>query len=238
MTTENANDPDLSPTPLIPYINILSHMKSIKPNLLLIFVFLLAGAGCNAPPLYEKHAREFLQQQGVSAEIISRLTQRKRLAPAEVQQLAQYENVAVLHLLGANAGTPPAIISRLAGHRNFEVRTGIAVNPNTPLELLLSLREPGKYTTLNDMLARNPQLSPALLQEMYKNGETGFVSLGLNPNCPPEIMREIARKGNEIDRAWLARNPNLPPDLVQQLAQDESKLVRDYLHSSPNFRSK
>lgn len=214
-------------------------MKRIKPNLLILTLVVLLGSfGCNAPPLYEKHAREFLQQQGVSAEIISKLTQRKRLELAEAQQLAQYDNIAVLHLLGENAGTPPAIISQLAGHKNFEVRTGIAVNPNTPIELLLSLREPGKYTTLNDTLARNPQLSTAVLRDMYKNGETGYVSLSLNPNCPPDIMREIARKGNEIDRAWLAKNPNLPPDLVKQLAQDESKLVRDYLQSNPNVRTK
>lgn len=88
-------------------------MKHIKPTLLiLVFTSLLASIGCNAPPLYEKNAREFLQQQGVSAEIISRLTQRKRLVPAEVEQLAQYENIAVLHLLGANAGTPQAIINQ------------------------------------------------------------------------------------------------------------------------------
>ncbi|MCW8964571.1 MAG: hypothetical protein OQL16_12305 [Gammaproteobacteria bacterium] len=209
-------------------------------NRIHLFVVLILGLtiiGCNAPPLYNKNAREFLQEQGFEKDVISKLTTRQPLDAGIAEQLSQYENINVLHLLGANPGTPPYIIDRLAKHEHFEVRTGVATNPNAPLELLLSFRSKGEYTSVNNALARNPRLSPSTIWEMYENGEAGHVSFGLNPNCPPKLMRIIANEGNETARAWLATNRNLTGDVMQKLAQDESKLVRNYLARNSTYKN-
>jgi hypothetical protein len=214
-------------------------MPDMKPPRLSVLLLLLAtlsgGFSCNEPPLYERRAREFLQKQGTPSDIIDKLTKREPLEPAVAEQLSRYGNVAVLHLIGENPGTPLTIIDTLSRHNNFEVRSGVAINPNASLDLLLHLRTPGKYTTVNGMLARNPRLPQTVLWEMHRNGEASLMSLGLNPNCPPELMREIAAKGDEIDRAWLATNPNLPEDVAQRLAQDKSQLVRNYFEMNPKY---
>ena len=208
-------------------------MKPPKP-IVLLFLFALF-AGCNEPPLYEKHAREFLRTQGISNDIIEKLTARQPLEPDVAEQLLRYENVGVLHLLAANPGTPQAIIDRLARHKNFEVRTGVASNPNVSLDLLLSLRTPGKYTTVNAVIARNPRLPQAIIWEMHKNGEAGYLYFGMNPNCPADLMREIGAKGDWLARGWLAQNPNLPEDVVQKLARDKREDVRMRLTFNPNL---
>ncbi len=190
---------------------------------------------CNTPPLYQSKARAFLQRQGIPSETVEKLTLRQPLDPATAERLSRYDNVAVLHLVGANPGTPVALIERLAKHENFEVRTGVAVNPAAPLDVLLSLRTSGAYTTVNHALARNPRLPHTVLMEMYRDGEAGAGSFAMNPNCPPELMRRIAAAGDEIERAWLATNPNLPEDLARRLAEDESRLVRDHFSTNPTY---
>ena len=67
--------------------------------------------------------------------------------------------------------TPLPLLSKLAQDERSEVRTGVAMNPNTPVELLVKLREPGHYSTVNAALVRNQKLPPALLQDMYNHHE-------------------------------------------------------------------
>jgi hypothetical protein len=203
-------------------------------------VFLLVlgiGAGCspNEPAQYPQQARQFLWKQGVSDKVIDKLTKGVPLESSEVEQLSKHENIAVLHLLAANPGTPLGIVGRLCRHDDSEVRSGVAANPNAPTEILLNLRSAGKYTTVNTMLARNPRIPQAMLREMHQNREALLSSFAMNPNCPPDVMKKIATKGDEVDRAWLAANPNLPPDLAQQLAQDKSPMVRVWFGNNPTY---
>ena len=62
-----------------------------------------------------------------------KLTRHKVLTAAEVARLQDFDNIAVKHLLGTNLGTPAELLGTLAKHSNFEVRTGVASNPKTPL---------------------------------------------------------------------------------------------------------
>lgn len=201
---------------------------------------LLAAAACtvNAPPLYEARARAFLEKRGVAADLIARLEERRPLRAAEAHALARYDDVAVLHLVGNNAGTPREVLERLSRHVDFEVRTGVAYNASAPLELLLPLRTPGQYSTVNETLARNPRLPQELLREMVRNGEAQRVSLAMNPNCPREIMAEIAASGNDLERTWLAANPGLPPELVRRLEADPLELVRRRLAENPASKNR
>lgn len=160
------------------------------------------------------------------------------MEPDVAEHLSYYENVGVLHLVGANPGTPPSVIERLAKHANFEVRTGVAGNPNAPLDLLLSMRTVGKYTTVNGVIAGNPRLPQAIMWEMLRNGEAEPYSFASNPNCPPELMRTIAAEGDYVARITLASNPNIPEDVAQKLSQDKTESVRNILASNPRYGRK
>lgn len=199
------------------------------------FLLSLCLVACNAPPLYGKNAEEFLGQQGESAELVAALIRHKPIGAADAQRLAAYENIAVKHLVGANPGTPVGLLEQLARHKNFEVRTGVAVNQKTPLDTLLGMRTPGKYTTVNSMLARNPKIPADVLWEMQRGGEAGLLSLGLNPSSPPDLLRIVAKQGTALDRTWLATNPSLPEDVMLALAQDPDELVRKYLAGNRNL---
>ncbi|NNE04145.1 MAG: hypothetical protein HKO64_10470 [Xanthomonadales bacterium] len=202
---------------------------------ILFFLLALCLAACNAPPLYGKNAEEFLKQKGEPAELIEALKRRRPIEESDAQRLAAYGNVAVKHLVGANPGTPVSLLVALSRHEDSEVRTGVAVNENTPLDALLSMRTRGVYTTVNSMLARNPKIPVEILWEMQRFQEASLLDLGLNPASPPDLLRTVAKKGTSLDRTWLATNPSIPEDVMLDLAQDPDELVRQYLARNRNL---
>lgn len=90
-------------------------MFTTKPAILAatLGVCILAP-GCNTPPQYERDARSFLLKRGVSSGVIRRLIRREPLYAADVDALSQYQNVAVLHLLGANPSATERILRNLS----------------------------------------------------------------------------------------------------------------------------
>jgi hypothetical protein len=198
----------------------------------------LTLGACNGPPLYESRAAEFLHEHGVEEDLIQRLVNRREISADEADRLATFGNIPVLHLIASNPGTSKTLLYRLAKHSSFEVHTGIVSNPSAPLELVLSFRTPGRYTTVNDSMARNPNLPAKLLLEMYNQREIGRVSPALNPNCPPELMWRIYEEGRSTDRAWLATNPNLPAALMATLESSSDKVVKDYLKTNPSYKKR
>ncbi len=187
---------------------------------------LLTGCTFNAPPMYERNAREFLQAQGVEAGLIEKLTSHAILTGAEVAQLQGYDNVGVQHLIGENLGTPRELLAALANHPDFEVRTGVAANPKTPMAVLLSLRVPRRYDTVNWALSSNPMLPQKLLREIYNTGEADVYGLASNPNLPEDLMRAIDNKGDWLAQSTLARNPHLPRDLLDKYLASDTPAVR------------
>ena len=198
-------------------------------------VLLLTGCTLNAPPMYERNAGEFLQAQGVEAALIEKLTNHEILTGAEVAQLQGYDNVAVQHLLGVNLSTPPELLTALANHPDFEVRTGVAANPKTPMAALLSLRVPGRYETVNSALSSNPMLPQKLLREMYNTGEAGVYGLASNPNLPEDLMRAIDKRGDWLAQSTLASNPHLPRDLLDKYLASDTPAVRGSARGNAQF---
>ena len=203
---------------------------------------LLTGCPLNTPPMYGRDAREFLQAQGVEAALIEKLTKYEILTGADVAQLQGYDDVAVKHLLGENLGTPPELLTALANHPNFEVRTGVAANPKTPMAVLLSLRVPRRYDTVNLALSSNPMLPQKLLREMYNTGEADVYGLARNPNLPEDLMRAIDKKGDWLAHSALATNPRLPRDLLDKYLASGDPGVRagaeSYAQINPRYNKR
>jgi hypothetical protein len=211
----------------------------MKQLMIIVSVALLiVGCTANAPPMYENDARKFLRDQGVEADLIKKLTSYNDiLTDSEVERLQYYENVAVKHLLGRNLGTPPELLAALAKHPHFEVRTGVASNPKTPLPVLLSLRVKGRYDTVNTALATNPMLPQSVLREMYNAKEGSEDRFAENPNLPEDLIRAIDKNAGflNMNRTYLASNPKLPRDLLDKYLADKDEVVRAHARSNPQI---
>ena len=210
-------------------------LEMMRLLILVSVVSLLVGCPVNTPPMYSRNARAFLLAQGVEAALVKKLTDHEILTDAEVERLQDYDNVAVKHLLGANLGTPPELLTALAKHPNFEVRTGVATNPKAPLAVLLSLRVPGRYDTVNLALSRNPMLPQKLLREMYNTGESDVLGLAMNPNLPEDLMRAIDKTGDSHARSTLARNARLPRDLLDKYLADATPTIHSSAQVNPQI---
>lgn len=200
------------------------------------FISIALIVSCNTPPLYQTHARNFLESKGIERGLIDRIVDIRTLQEEEALLISRFNNIAVLHLLAANPTIPQQLLEKLAATSNEEIRWGAALNPHTPLEMLLKWRTVKQYSTINEYLARNPNLPASVLREMYDNKEAGLAGIGLNPNCPSDLMGKIATHGSETDRAWLATNPNIDSQLMVRLENDPSLVVRSYLNMNPTYK--
>jgi hypothetical protein len=193
-------------------------------------------AACNSPPLYQTRAQQFLERKGVPQATITRLIQRQPLAADEAARLEGLRDAAVGHLLASNPGIPAEMILRLSADSDVEVRWGTAYNPRTPVARLLALRDAGKYSTMNEHLARNPALPREVMVAMYRGGEANKVAFAMNPGLSEDLMRDIANTGDELARIWLAGNPSLPPELMETLERDLAEGVRRSLEQNPAWK--
>ncbi len=191
---------------------------------------------CNSPPLYRSRAEDFLQAQEMEPDLISRLTDGNPLESSEIERLLAFGNMAVTHLVAANTSTPEPVLRQLAKHRNREVRIGVAINEAAPLEVLLDLRSPGRYSTVGCALARNSRVPQKVLVEMYRRGEATLSCFANNRRCPRTVMVEIVRKGDGVARTGLAINPGLPPDLYREMRKIPSDRVQGYLDANPAYK--
>ncbi len=194
--------------------------------------------GCflaNSPPFYGRDARSYLTSKGEDSKIIQKLIEYVPLTKDEAEILFKYNDIAVLHLLGSNQGTPVYILEKLSDHCNFEVRTGVASNENAPLPLLLKLRTKNRYTTENLVLSENPAIPKDILREMYHNNETSLWGLAANPNCPEEIMILAAKSNDWMDRSSIGSNHNIPIELFDILKNDTDSLNLLHLTSNPKI---
>ena len=89
----------------------------------------------------------------------------------------------------------------------------IAEDPNTSPEILKeTLKNDNKY--LAGIAAKNPNCPPEALAEVLKKGENDYISqCAANvPNCPPEALAGVLNRGKNDEVSWYAaRNPNCPP---------------------------
>jgi hypothetical protein len=193
-------------------------------------------AACNSPPLYQTRAQQFLEKKGVPQATITRLVQRQPLTVDEAARLEGLRDAAVGHLLASNPGIPAEMILRLSMDSDVEVRWGTAYNPRTPVARLLAMRDAGKYSTMNEHLARNPALPREVMVAMYRGGEANKVAFAMNPGLPEELMRDIANTGDELARIWLAGNPSLPPALMEALERDLAEGVRRSVEQNPAWK--
>jgi hypothetical protein len=137
-------------------------------------------------------------------------------------------------------------LRRLAASRVMQVRMLVAERedlPNDLVTLLVADPDPG----VGKSIVANPALTAEQMWQLVtRHGPRLYPRAARNPNCPPELMRHIARNAQSVRKAYrviakhpraeadtlllclqdqearrhAARHPNLPPDTIVELLAD------------------
>jgi hypothetical protein len=125
--------------------------------------------------------------------------------------------------------TPFSLLQEFTNAVYEELWGLIAMNPNTPTEVLRLLSQTESLSTLRQ-IASNPNTEVALLRQLaLREEEEVRIGIAYNPAVPPEILRGLCEDPSEGIRIDLACNEGLPPDALDILAVDEDEQVRSCL---------
>lgn len=90
-------------------------------------------------------------------------------------------------------------------HENYEIRTAVASNPNTPTRVLEELsRDPEPEVRRG--VAHNPNTPPSTLHELLQHYPEAASDVAQNCNCPLDILEELSMHTDRIVRMLVAAN--------------------------------
>jgi hypothetical protein len=151
------------------------------------------------------------------------------------EELSMDADSFVLSNLAANSSCSASLLDRLAQHKKWEVRCGVAKNRAAPVQLLIALlddvrpdvRHAAKYTlaTVSDDIAVHRRLIEEGNVEVLRE-------LARNPASHEEILERLFRNGVRDVLVALATNTNLPGSVRAQLASHPQRHIRDVLKSA------
>ncbi|HEY9607792.1 MAG TPA: hypothetical protein V6C93_00425, partial [Allocoleopsis sp.] len=130
----------------------------------------------------------------------------------------------------------------MARHDNWEIRLGVASNPNTPGKILEELARDSNLW-IREEVARNLQIPKSLLKQLAKRadencddseiwGELAELSFVRDRKVVPSTsttqsnLEALAKDKNWEHRLDVAQNPNTPERILEQLAKDDELWVR------------
>lgn len=167
---------------------------------LVLLTPVLLCAGCmNRPPSDLQDAREILEREGASDEVLECLFRFSGSSACEESVYARYsghDDPRVRAVVAFNRGTPVHILRSLSSDRSDVVRSRVAVNPSIPKDVLKSwmTEEPAERDILAN-LASNPGLEPSTLVELYRKFESPpYYAFIANPNTPDWLRRECEER--------------------------------------------
>lgn len=168
-------------------------------------------------------------------QILAALAGNPRLTPDQLELLATHcESGTVADALVAVHGTSSAILERLAGADDAEVRLAVARRPDLPPELQRRLAGDGA-PEVRRAVRRHPRRSAATeaalrgaaLRQAGENGLDLCQFLALShPEQPPEGRQRGADHRDWRCRLAVALNPKAEPELLMRLSRDGNRLVR------------
>jgi hypothetical protein len=109
----------------------------------------------------------------------------------------------------------------LAQDEDKSVRSSVAQNPNTPLEVLRELLD--NEPSLD--FSSNPLLPVEILLILVQKYNLGW-NISNNPSLPVEILQILSRNEEAYVRGKVASNSLVPLELLQLLAKDSDHSVR------------
>ena len=151
-------------------------------------------------------------------------------------------------------------LAKLANHADYEVRTQVARNHETPSTVLAQMHKRGSDLTSyeSEALAGNPNTPIEIvngfitkgehLQEVAKNpsAPTSFINkmadsenrsirqaVASNPSCPPERLKQFASEPGLVSQ--VAANPSTPKETLEGMSQSEQRFIATNKGASPEM---
>jgi 3-methyladenine DNA glycosylase AlkC len=123
------------------------------------------------------------------------------------------------------------------GRKKIKDKIELAINPNTPKELLVELSK-DKDRFVRRAVAKNPNTPSEVLVELSKDKDVDVRYLvAKNSNTPKEVLAELSKDKDWFVRLAVAENPNTPKEVLVELSKDEDVDVRWAIaenHNNPN----
>jgi hypothetical protein len=121
----------------------------------------------------------------------------------------------------------PETLERLANDNHYNVRRGVALNPNTPPETLERLAN-DDYYWVRYCVAENPNTPPETLEHLVEDGDSLIrEAVALNINASPETLERLANYGEHYVSIALALSFFTP-----QYIKDYLK-IKEFLNYNP-----
>ncbi|MFA6927139.1 MAG: hypothetical protein WCQ69_09095 [Bacteroidales bacterium] len=119
----------------------------------------------------------------------------------------------------------PHILEVLSHEKSQTAREYVALNPNTPKEILEKLSE--YHRRVREVVAKNPNTPKETLEKLSQDKEDDVrMSVARNRNASLDILQELSRDSHKNVRAYVAMNPNTPKETLEKLYQDEVYIVK------------
>ena len=116
-----------------------------------------------------------------------------------------------------NPNTPVELLRTLSTDSDEIVRRMVASNPATPPDTLRQLASDNEWPVLYEV-AMNSNTPSDVLTDLYNRN--AFINIteaiASNPNTPSDILHKIADAGDMVWILSLLYNPNLPKDIVDR----------------------
>ena len=104
----------------------------------------------------------------------------------------------------------PRILAELSRDKNYEIRTKVAWNLNTPVETLVELSRDKHYSVRS--------------------------GVALNRNTPPETLAELSRDQNYWVPKYVAQHRNTPVNTLAELSLDQDEYVSSIVAKNPKWK--
>ena len=147
------------------------------------------------------------------------------------QEQPSPEQLATAELVAKNPAAPGELLRALSATKRPAVQQAVALNPNTPLQVLLRLAD------AFPLALQNPALPLLLLEnpnpiEQLPRSELRFVR---HPETPLLLLEQAISLNNEQVAMWVAQNPSLPPHILSGLAESPLHQVRQQIARHPKI---
>ena len=135
-----------------------------------------------------------------------------------------------------------AICNAAIAARDIKLLTELASNSNASEEILLEIYSAipdaefgslgSQYSPVFSALAKNHNTPPEIIKSLAERRENIRIIIALNPNTRAETLVLLSDDQNRLVRTWICRNPNITREILEKLKNDPDAMVREYAKSA------